>query len=147
MRSLSRLSAAHAVAAAFGFVLVSPAAAQSQLPPAELADKQLSDPALEAKARDLMDEVRCLQCESQSVADSNADIAGDMRAHIRRRIAAGETPEQIRSWLVERYGHAVTYAPPVDGITWPLFAAPILLLAGGLLLARGRFRPKKKPAS
>jgi len=143
MRKGPTFSAGRALGAAMGLMLASPAAAQSQLPPAELADKQLPDPALEAKARDLMDEVRCLQCESQSVADSEADIAGDMRAHIRRRIAAGEAPEQIRSWLVERYGHSVTYNPPVDAVTWPLFAAPILLLLGGLLLARTRFRRKK----
>jgi cytochrome c-type biogenesis protein CcmH len=146
MSPRSAVRAGRGLLAILSLALVPPAAAQSQLPPAELADKQLPDPALEAKARDLMDEVRCLQCESQSVADSNADIAGDMRAHIRRRIAAGETPEQIRAWLVERYGPAVSYNPPVDGITWPLFAAPILLLIGGLLLARGRFRRKKRVA-
>lgn len=121
-------------------------AAQSALPPAEYADKQLADPRQETAARALMDEVRCLVCESQSVADSNAEMAGDMRAHIRRRIEAGESPDQIRAWLVERYGHWVTYSPPVDGVTWPLFVAPILLLAGGLLLARGRFRKRKKSA-
>lgn len=134
------------ILAAMALPLAAPALAQSQLPPSEYADKQLADPRQEAAARALMDEVRCLVCESQSVADSNAEMAGDMRAHIRRRIAAGETPDQIRAWLVERYGHWVTYAPPVDSVTWPLFVAPIVLLIAGLLLARGRFRRKKKPA-
>jgi cytochrome c-type biogenesis protein CcmH len=91
-----------------------------------------------------MDEVRCLVCQGQSIADSDADMAGDMRSHIRRRIAAGETPDQIRSWLVERYGNWVTYDPPLDAVTWPLWAAPLVLLAAGLLLARGRFRRRKK---
>jgi cytochrome c-type biogenesis protein CcmH len=73
-------------------------------------------------------------------------MAGDMRSHIRRRIAAGETPDQIRTWLVERYGNWVTYDPPAsDPLTWPLWAAPIVLLVAGLLLARGRFR-RRKPA-
>lgn len=121
-----------------------PAAADSLLPPAEWANRQLPDPRQEAQARDLMEEVRCLVCQGQSVADSDADMASDMRSHIRRRILAGESPAQIRAWLVERYGNWVTYAPPVDGMTWPLFAAPVVLLGAGLWLARGRFRRRKK---
>ncbi len=129
---------------ALALAIASPAAADSLLPPAEYAYKQLPDPRQEAVARDLMDEVRCLVCQGQSIADSDADMAGDMRSHIRRRIAAGETPDQIRSWLVERYGNWVTYDPPLDAVTWPLWAAPLVLLAAGLLLARGRFRRRKK---
>lgn len=121
-----------------------PAAADSLLPPAEWANRQLPDPAREAQARDLMEEVRCLVCQGQSIADSDADMAGDMRAHIRRRIAAGESPEQIRDWLIERYGNWVTYQPPLDATTWPLWVAPLVLLGAGLLLARGRFRRKKR---
>jgi cytochrome c-type biogenesis protein CcmH len=126
--------------------VASPAAADSSLPPAEWANTQLPDPTQEAKARELMHEVRCLVCEGQSIADSNAELAGDMRANIRRRIAAGEAPDQIRAWLIERYGNWVSYAPPLDAVTWPLFAVPILAIVAGLLLARGRFRRKKKPA-
>lgn len=133
-------------AVALAVLPVAQAHADSRLPPAEYADKQLPDPQQEAAARDLMEEVRCLRCQSQSIADSNAEMAGDMRAHIRQRIAAGETPDQIRAWLVERYGNWVTYAPPVDAVTWPLFMAPIVLLVAGLLLARGRFKRKRKPA-
>ncbi len=127
-----------------GLAVAIPASADSLLPPAEYANKQLPDPRQEAVARDLMDEVRCLVCQGQSIADSDADMADDMRSHIRRRIAAGETPDQIRSWLIERYGNWVTYEPPVDSITWPLWAAPVVLLVLGLLLARGRFRRKKR---
>ena len=131
---------------ALGLALVcaSPAFADSLLPPAEYAYKQLPDPRQEAVARDLMDEVRCLVCQGQSIADSDADMAGDMRSHIRKRIAAGETPDQIRAWLVERYGNWVTYDPPLDAVTWPLWVAPLVLVAAGLLLARSRFRRKAK---
>jgi cytochrome c-type biogenesis protein CcmH len=91
-----------------------------------------------------MDEVRCLVCQGQSIADSDADMAGDMRNNIRRRIAAGETPEQIRTWLVQRYGNWVTYDPPVEPLTWPLWFAPIVLLGAGLFLMRGQFKRRKK---
>lgn len=124
--------------------VTTPAAADSLLPPAEYANKQLPDPRQEAAARDLMEEVRCLVCQGQSIADSNADMAGDMRAHIRRRIAAGETSEQIRTWLIQRYGNWVSYDPPMDAVTWPLWAAPLVLLGAGLMLVRGRFARRKK---
>ena len=120
--------------------LAAPIAAQTALPPAPYADKQLQDPAKEAQARELMHELRCLQCQSQSIADSNAPMAGDMRNQVRTRIAEGWSPERIRNWLIERYGNWVTYDPPVEPLTWPLWVAPILLVLIGLLLARGRFR-------
>lgn len=121
----------------------SPVLAQTGLPPAPFADRQLDDPAKEAEARDLMEELRCLKCQSQSIADSNAPMAGDMRSQVRERIAAGETPEQVREWLVDRYGAWVTYDPPVTAVTWPLWLAPVILLALAVWLARGRFRRKK----
>jgi cytochrome c-type biogenesis protein CcmH len=111
--------------------------ADSGRAPSQWADLQLPDPAAEARARDLMEEIRCLVCQGQSIADSDAELAGDMRAMIRQRIAAGESPESIRSWLIERYGAWVTFDPPVEPLTWPLFAAPIAVLAiGGWLAAR-----------
>lgn len=116
-----------------------PLAAQDSLPPAPYAYRQLDDPASEAKAQALMETLRCLQCQSQSIADSDAPIAGDMRNQVRLRIAAGEDPEAIRAWLVERYGDYVSYAPRVSAATWPLFAAPLLLLGLALLLLRRRF--------
>jgi cytochrome c-type biogenesis protein CcmH len=117
--------------------------AQSTLPPARYAYAQLENPSQEAQAKALMETLRCLVCQGQSIADSDADMAADMRSLVRERIAAGEDPEAIRSWLVERYGAWVSYKPTVEPLTWPLWAAPVLLVALGLWLARGRFRRKK----
>ncbi|MFN3946309.1 MAG: cytochrome c-type biogenesis protein CcmH [Allosphingosinicella sp.] len=118
------------------------ASADSRLPPADYAYTQLPDPRQEAQAAALMETLRCLVCQGQSIADSDAEMAGDMRALVRRRIAAGERPEEIRAWLIDRYGAWVSYAPPVSPITWPLWAAPVLLVLLGIFLARGRFRRK-----
>ena len=109
--------------------LAAPVAAQDSLPPAPYAYRQLDDPAQEAKAQALMETLRCLKCQSQSIADSDAPMAGDMRHQVRTRIAAGEDPEQIRAWLVERYGDYVSYKPAMSATTWPLFAIPLVLLA------------------
>jgi cytochrome c-type biogenesis protein CcmH len=125
------------------FVLAAPAAAQPTTPDAPYAYKQLADPGQEAQAKALMETLRCLVCQGQSIADSDATMAGDMRSLVRERIAAGEEPEAIRTWLVERYGHWVSYKPSVAPVTWPLWAAPVLLLGIGLWLARGRFKRKK----
>ena len=120
-------------------IIATPLAAQDSLPPAPYAYRQLDDPAQEAKAQALMETLRCLKCQSQSIADSDAPMAGDMRSQVRQRIAAGEQPEAIRAWLVERYGDYVSYAPRVTSLTWPLFAAPLVLLALAALLLRRRF--------
>src|SRR5690349_14165740 len=110
------------------------------MPPAPYAYRQLDDPVLEAKAQALMETLRCLQCQSQSIADSDAPIAGDMRSQVRQRIAAGEDPEAIRAWLVERYGDYVSYKPEVSATTWPLFAVPVVLLLLAVLIIRRRLR-------
>lgn len=125
-------------------LLAAPLHAQSRLPDAEWANTQLPDPRQEAEARELMESLRCLVCQGQSIADSDADMASDMRALVRRRIAAGEEPEEIRGWLIERYGRWVSFEPPVDPVTWPLWLIPIVLLAAGLWLARKRFRFGKR---
>lgn len=125
---------------ALALLTATPALADSLLPPAELADTQLPDPRQERQARALMEEIRCLVCQGQAIADSNAEMAGDMRALIRRRIQAGESPAQIRAWLIARYGNWVTYDPPLEPVTWPLWGLPLLLILGGAWLARGRFK-------
>ncbi len=121
-------------------VVAQPIRADSLMPQAALANTQLADPAKEAAARDLMLSIRCLVCQGQSIADSDAEMAADMRSMIRARVSAGEKPEAIRKWLVERYGNWVTYDPPLDLTTAPLWITPLALLAIGLFLARGRFR-------
>src|SRR3954466_5760281 len=86
-----------------------PVLADSLLPPARYANVQLPDPRQEQQAKALMETIRCLVCQGQSIADSNAEMAGDMPALIWGRSAAGESPESIRAWLVSRYGEWVTY--------------------------------------
>jgi len=120
-------------------LLAAPLAAQDSMPPAPFANRQLDDPAQEDKAQALMLTLRCLKCQSQSIADSDAPMAGDMRSQVRQRIAAGEDPEAIRGWLIERYGDYVSYAPRVTALTWPLFAVPLALLALAAVLLRRRF--------
>ena len=122
------------------FLLATPALADSTLPPSRWANRQLPDPRQEARARALMEELRCLVCQGQSIADSDAELAGDMRALVRERIAGGDDPATIRAWLIERYGNWVSFNPPVEPLTWPLWAAPILLLAAGAWLLRSRLK-------
>ena len=123
---------------------ISPAFAQPVTPPAHYANVQLADPAKEASARALMETLRCLVCQGQSIADSDAELAGDMRALIRQRIAAGETPPAVQAWLVRRYGSWVSYDPPLDRFTWLLWAAPLLFLGVGLILASRSFRSRRR---
>lgn len=115
-----------------------PAMADSNLPPAYWANRQLPDPAQEAKAAELMEEIRCLVCQGQSIGDSDAELAGDMRDLVRRRIAAGESPASIRAWLIERYGSWISYKPTAEPAAWPLWLAPLALLFVGLFLLRKR---------
>jgi len=123
---------------AFALMSAAPVLADSNLPAARWANEQLPDPRQEAAAKALMEELRCLVCQGQSIADSDAELAGDMRAMVRQRIANGEKPEQVRSWLIQRYGNWVSYRPPVEPVTWPLWAAPVVLLLAGAWLLRKR---------
>jgi cytochrome c-type biogenesis protein CcmH len=120
-------------------VFAAPLLADSSMPAAPYANVQLEDPAQEAKAAELMESLRCLQCQGQSIADSDAQIAGDLRNQVRLRVKAGEDPEQIRAWLIDRYGDYVSYAPRMTSLTWPLFAAPLGLIGLAVLLLRRRF--------
>ncbi|MGQ0558160.1 MAG: cytochrome c-type biogenesis protein [Sphingosinicella sp.] len=128
----------------FALALVTAPAQASRMPAAPFADAPLANAAQEREARALMDEIRCLVCQGQSIADSNAEMAGDMRSLIRQRIQAGQSPADVRRWLVSRYGNWVTYDPPLAPVTWPLWAAPLLLIGAGLWLARGRFRRRPR---
>lgn len=134
-RSILLLNAALALA-----LTGAPAIAQDSMPPAPYAYRQLDDPAQEAKAEALMQTLRCLKCQSQSIADSDAPMAGDMRHQVRTRIAAGEDPEAIRAWLMQRYGDYVSYKPEVSASTWPLFVLPVILLLVAALVLWRRLR-------
>lgn len=131
-------SAIRRVLVLLAIALALPVTAQDSLPPAPYAYNQLADPRLEAEATALMHSLRCLKCQSQSIADSDAPMAGDMRHQVRSRILAGESPGEIRRWLIARYGDYVSYEPEVSATTWPLFAGPMLLLliVAGVLLRR-----------
>ena len=114
--------------------------ADSNLPPAYWANRELPDPHKEAEAQTLMAELRCLVCQGQSIADSDAELAGDMRDLVRRRIAAGEKPSAIRIWLVQRYGTWISYKPTAEPSAWPLWLAPVVLLLAGAWLIRSRIK-------
>ena len=122
------------------FLLAAPVLADSNLPPAYWSDRQLPDPKQEAEAQALMGELRCLVCQGQSIADSDAELAGDMRDLVRRRVAAGEKPSAIRAWLVQRYGSWISYKPTAEPAAWPLWLAPLALLLIGAFMIRRRIR-------
>jgi len=133
-------SSGRTVFVALALVFASPLFADSNLPPAYWSDRQLPDPRQEARAQALMEEIRCLVCQGQSIADSDAELAGDMRDLVRRRIAAGEKPAAIRAWLVQRYGSWISYKPTAEPAAWPLWVAPLALLLVGALLIHRRIR-------
>lgn len=121
-------------------MLAAPLLAQGTGPIPELANQQLADPQQEADATRLMHGLRCIQCQGQSIADSDAPMAATMRAEVRQQIAAGENPETIRQWMIGRYGEWVSFEPEMKGAGLLLWAAPLLLLLVALWLARGIFR-------
>jgi cytochrome c-type biogenesis protein CcmH len=131
------------LAAILLFIVAAPALADSSLPPAQWADRQLPDPRQEAEAKALMEQLRCLVCQGQSIADSDAELAGDMRHMVRSRIAAGQSPAAVRRWLVERYGNWVSYKPPLEPATWGLWLAPLVLLGLGVWLALARLKRRR----
>ena len=127
-----------------GLMVAQPLLADSNLPPAYWADRQLPDAKQEARAQGLMQELRCLVCQGQSIADSDAELAGDMRDLVRRRIAAGENPGVVRAWLIQRYGSWISYKPTAEPAAWPLWFAPLCLLLAGAWLIRHRISFKAR---
>ena len=93
-----------------------------------------TSPALEARLKKLESELRCLVCQNQTLADSNADLAGDLRREVREQALAGKNDAEIRDYLVARYGDFVLYDPPLKRTTWLLWFGPFTLLAGGGLV-------------
>ena len=132
-----------ALCLAFLLALASPALADSNLPPAYWSNRQLPDAKQEAQAQALMEQLRCLVCQGQSIPDSDAELAGDMRDLVRHRIAAGEKPGTIRTWLIQRYGSWISYKPTAEPAAWPLWLAPLALLLIGAWLVRHRIRLRR----
>jgi len=99
------------------------------------AGRAFDDPAEQERYERLIQDLRCLVCQNQSIADSNATLASDLRREVRDLMEAGQSDEQIRSFMTERYGDFVLYRPPVRPRTWLLWSAPALLLLGGIGIA------------
>jgi cytochrome c-type biogenesis protein CcmH len=106
-------------------------------------DERLADPVLEARARTLGKSLRCLVCQNQSIDDSNADLAHDLRVLVRERLTAGDSDAQVLAYLQARYGDYVLLKPPVDPATWVLWFGPaaVLLIGVGVLVVRRRRVP------
>jgi cytochrome c-type biogenesis protein CcmH len=107
-------------------------------------DEVLADPVLEARARDISEELRCMVCQNQSIDDSNADLAKDLRVLVRERLTAGDTDDQVRAYLVSRYGEFVLLKPPLGFNTILLWGMPVaLLLIGGAVIFRQAARRRR----
>jgi cytochrome c-type biogenesis protein CcmH len=104
-------------------------------------DEMLADPVLEAKAREISAELRCLVCQNQNIDDSDAALARDLRLIVRERLEAGDSKEQVIDYAVARYGEFILLRPRFTAKTALLWFAPLLLLAGGALLAYRAIRP------
>ena len=96
-------------------------------------ERAFEDPAQQARYERLASELRCLTCRSQSIADSNVELASDLRRQVRELMAAGKTDDEINQYMTDRYGDYVLYKPPLAPRTVLLWAAPILLVIGGLV--------------
>jgi cytochrome c-type biogenesis protein CcmH len=110
-------------------------------------DEILSDPKLEHRARDIGKELRCLVCQNESIDDSNADLAHDLRVLVRQRLVAGDTDEQVKQYIVARYGTYVLLKPPFDAETYALWFGPLILLlsAAGIAAIYLRHRSTETP--
>ena len=130
-------------AAALGLVLIAPAHA---VEPGEM----LKDPALETRAREVSTGLRCLVCQNESIDESHADLARDIRLLVRQRLEAGDTNGQVKDYLVARYGQFILLKPPFETQTLLLWGTPfIVLVLGGIgiaFAARNRRMPARDPA-
>jgi cytochrome c-type biogenesis protein CcmH len=120
-------------------LLVAPAAAKEAAPAA-------ADPALEKRVMTLAEELRCLVCQNQTLAESNAPLAEDLRNQLREKMREGKSDREVVDFLVERYGDFVLYRPPLKGTTLLLWFGPLLLLATGLAVLLRRVQRRRKLA-
>ena len=139
IRDIAPRLAARAAACLMAVSLACPTAGatDSQRPPpdADASDMgMLRDPADRARYRTLAEELRCLVCQNQSLIDSPAGLAGDLRHELEKMILERRSDAEIKNFMVERYGEFVLFRPPMRGSTWALWVGPFALLAGGLLV-------------
>jgi cytochrome c-type biogenesis protein CcmH len=127
-----------AVVILLGLLMAAPAGA---VEPNEI----LKDPALEARAREIGKELRCLVCQNQSIDDSNADLARDLRVIVRERLTKGDTDKQVFDYVVSRYGDFVLLKPPVKSSTLLLWGAPVIVLLLGIAGLVVWFRNREAP--
>ena len=109
-------------------LLAGPALAISD--PAEM----LRDPAQEARAEQIGSQLRCMVCQNESIEDSGADLARDLRGIVRQRVAAGDNDDKVVAWMVARYGDFVRLSPPLNALTFLLWFSPVVALAAGALV-------------
>ena len=116
---------------------------------AVLPDEMLKDPALESRARAISQDLRCVVCQNQSIDDSDAPLARDLRIVVREQLQMGKTDAQTMDYVVQRYGNFVLLKPPVEPATWALWLGPFAVLLGGgaalLLWSRQRAAPADTP--
>lgn len=105
------------------------------------------DPVLEARVTKLSEELRCLVCQNQSLADSHAELAQDLKNQVREMLRQGMSDRQVVDFLVQRYGDFVLYRPPVKSTTWLLWSGPFLLLIGALAFFVVKVRRRPPPAT
>jgi cytochrome c-type biogenesis protein CcmH len=126
----ARVRTAMALLATAGALAIGTARAVDTEPP-------LGDPVLDERYQTIIHEVRCLVCQNETIADSNASLAGDLRREIRRMVAEGKSDKEILDFLVARYGDFVLYRPPVQPTTWALWGAPaVFVLLGAVAFVR-----------
>jgi cytochrome c-type biogenesis protein CcmH len=103
------------------------------------------DPALDRRVQRLANELRCLVCQNQTIADSNAELAVDLRKQVREQLRQGRTEEEILAYMVNRYGDFVLYRPPLKAQTLLLWMGPFVLMAGGLFVLLRSLRRRRDP--
>jgi cytochrome c-type biogenesis protein CcmH len=126
--------------ALFMMLIISPALATG------VDEEVLADPAQEAEARAIMEDIRCLVCQNQSIENSGADMATDLRRVVRERVLAGDNDDQVHSYMVARYGDWILMRPPVNARTWYLWLMPVFLVLMGLFAARSMMRRHRAAA-
>lgn len=111
---------------------------------AKEAQPLAADPVLEERVNDITKELRCLVCQNQTIADSHADLAVDLKNQVRSMVKSGKTQTEIVDYMVQRYGDFVRYRPPMEPKTFLLWMGPFLLMVGGIILLAVNLRKRKK---